>query len=77
MIYGSTSGTGVCEAKDSSTTATGGLSPGSAYNSRGFVNINTNFNSGGGWTGRTSYDGSNGQASKPATIACMWILRFI
>ena len=39
--------------------------------------IDTDFNSGSGFTGYSGYDGFSGQASKPATIACMWILRFI
>ena len=39
--------------------------------------LDTDLNSGNGWTGNTGYNGANGQASKPATIACMWILRFI
>ena len=43
----------------------------------GIVELNTDFNSGSGFTGNSGYDGSSGQASKPATIACMWILRFI
>ena len=39
--------------------------------------LDTDLSSGAGWTGNSGYEGSSGQASKPATIACMWILRFI
>jgi len=47
--------------------------------------ISLTFKASNGWNGSTSepsnansgYNGSSGQASKPATIACMWILRFI
>ena len=49
----------------------------SGSGSMGLVELNTDFNSGAGFTGNSGYNGLNGQASKPATIACMWILRFI
>ena len=64
--------------------SSGSLSWAQDGNIGGSLNIGSNvklwsisFDSDNSWIGYSSYDGSSGQASKPATIACMWILRFI
>jgi hypothetical protein len=41
------------------------------------IYLDTDLNDGAGFTGYSGYNGSSGLPSKPATIACMWILRFI
>ena len=60
------SGSAVAKAVTESATAT-----------RRIMTLDTDLNSGAGWTGNSGYNGSGGQASKHPTIAIMWILRFI
>ncbi len=48
----------------------------SGSGSKGYIDLDTSMNSGSGWTGYSGYDGSSGQASKPGTLAYMWIVRF-
>ena len=73
----STQSSGALEYYASSAVKVGAAEYDSSNSNHRILELDTNLNSGAGWTGNSGYDGSSGQASKPATIACMWILRFI